>query len=155
MKYVAYSTLLVRTTKLVKLSPTYEGDYHNLKLSPKSLQHQKKRHIPPLKEQAYVRWFKMTISTLFNSKIRSRQTTIVFQGAVAINTIILIIAVPVAIDRTDSELRNKCLASSPPKPSRVNSEKRRKFEDLIEANRRRIDGNFPNLLASQIELGVF
>lgn len=97
----------------------------------------------------------MTLSTSwFSSKIRSKPTTIVFQGAVAINTMILIVAVPVAIDRTDSELRNKWLASSPPKSRRVVSEKRRKFEDLIEANRRRMDGNFPNLRASQIELGV-
>jgi hypothetical protein len=107
------------------------------------------------KEQAFLQITMTVLSTTwFNSKIRSKQTTIVFQGAVAINTMILIVAVPVAIDRTDSELRNKWLASSPPKPRRIVSEKRRKFEDLIEANRRRIDGNFPNLLASQIELGV-
>lgn len=96
----------------------------------------------------------MTISTWFGTKIRSKHTTIVCQGAVAINTIILIVAVPVAIDRTSNELRNKWLVSSPPKSRRVVSEKRKKFEDLIEANRRRMDGNFPNLLASQIELGV-
>jgi hypothetical protein len=93
-------------------------------------------------------------SSWFTSKIRNKQTTIAFQGAVAINTMILIVAIPVAIDRTDSDLRNKLLASSPPKSRRVVSEKRRKFEDLIDANRRRIDGNFPSLLASQIEFGV-
>lgn len=87
-------------------------------------------------------------------KIKNRQATIVFQGAVAINTLLLLVAIPVAVDRTDIDLRFNWLASPSSRPRQVISEKRKDFEILIQANRRRKDGNFPEFLASQIEQGV-
>ena len=89
------------------------------------------------------------------SKIRNKNVTIVWQGAVVINSLVLMVAIPVAIDRSDVALREKWLpSSSPPRMRKSASEKRKNFDLLVHSSRRSVDGNTPKLLASQFEMDI-
>lgn len=89
----------------------------------------------------------MILSTLPNQKVKGRHSSVIWQGAFAINTMLLIVAIPVAIDRSDPTLRNKWLTQEPKaRSSRVTYQKRQEY-------RRRIESEFPMHLASEIEHG--
>lgn len=96
---------------------------------------------------------KMINSPWSSSKIRNKNVTIAWQGAVVINSLVLMVAIPVAIDRSDIALRDRWSPSSSPSRMRKSaSEKRKNFDLLVQSSRRNINGDAPKILARQFEM---
>lgn len=86
-------------------------------------------------------------NSLPGNKIKGKQASLIWQGAFALNTILVLVAIPIGIDRVDPDIRNKWLIQEPKtRSSRVIYEKRKEY-------RRRIETEFPTQLASEIEHG--
>ena len=82
-----------------------------------------------------------------NSRAKGKQASVIWQGAFALNTVLILVAIPVGIDRVHPDIRNKWLLQEPKiRSSRVIYDKRKEY-------RRNIESNFPMQLASEIEHG--
>lgn len=82
-----------------------------------------------------------------SNRAKGKQASVIWQGAFAINTVLVLVAIPVGIDRLHPDIRNRWLLQEPKiRSSRVIYDKRKEY-------RRNIESNYPMRLASEIEHG--